>query len=448
MTITAKSPLMTSEQALEIIESVIANSKADAVMVSLNASESALSRFSENQMTQNLSKNRFNLSITSYFGTSSATVANTEIDPEAIQDTLRRSETLARLAPSDPEWVPLLEPQKYEPHVAAFDLETANSSPLDRGQKVQQVCAQCLQAKVEGSGTLSSSASLQALGSSTGLRAYQEETEADFSVTARLQNGSSWTSRSAYSLANLPLEELTQQVIERCVASVNPQEVRPGVYPVVLEAAAFSELLYWIIANLDARSADEGRSFMSLLDQAGKPVGNHLGEPLFSPLVQVKREPSHPLLQSGNFLADGLPNSSLDIITDGRPQTLSYSRYWAAKQSKEPTGSLFPIVMQGSTQSIQDLIAQTERGIFVSRAWYVRYVNPRTLEVTGMTRDGTFWIENGQLAYPIKNLRFNQELPLMLRDLESVSTVQRFGSAVVPGVKIQNFRFSSITDSI
>ncbi len=448
MMITKNSPLLTSQEALETIESVISSAQADAVFVSLNASESALSRFSENQMSQNLSKNRFSLSITSYFDNKSATASNTEIDPEAVQDTLRRSETLARLAPSDPEWVPLLQPQNYDRRLAAFFADTANISPLERGQKVQQVCSQCQKANVQGSGTFSSSSTLQALGSSTGLRAYQEGTEANFSVTARYKSGSSWSSRSAFSIADLPIDALTEQVIERCLASDQPREIQPGLYPVVFEAAAFADLLPWVIGNLDARSADEGRSFMSLLDKQGKPIGNYVGEPLFSPLVQVKRDPAHPLLQMGTFFDDGLPNQPLEVIEDGIPQTLSYSRYWAMKQGKEPTGALFPIVMQGSEQSIQDLIAQTERGIFVSRAWYVRYVNPRTLEVTGMTRDGTFWIENGQLAYPIKNLRFNQELPLMLRDVEAVSTVQRFGSTVVPGVKVKAFRFSSVTDSI
>jgi predicted Zn-dependent protease len=150
----------------------------------------------------------------------------------------------------------------------------------------------------------------------------------------------------------------------------------------------------------------------------------------------------------GTFFSDGLSNRYTEVIKDGVPQTLSYSRYWAQQQGKEPTGALFPIVMTGSNQSLADLIAQTERGILVNRAWYVRYVNPRTLEVTGMTRDGTFWIEEGQIAYPIKNLRFNQNLPQMLEEVDALSTVQRFGSSVVPGVRVRAFNFTSVTDSV
>jgi predicted Zn-dependent protease len=164
--------------------------------------------------------------------------------------------------------------------------------------------------------------------------------------------------------------------------------------------------------------------------------------------VQVRRDPAHPLLQARRFFSDGLPNRSLAIIQDGLPQTLAYSRYWAQQQGKSPMGEMSPIVMAGGEQSLSDLIAQTERAVLVNRAWYVRYVNPRTLEVTGMTRDGTFWIENGEIAYPIKNFRFNQSLPEMLRDVEALTRAQRYGSTVVPGVRVKAFNFSSVTDSV
>ncbi|ACK69081.1 peptidase U62 modulator of DNA gyrase [Gloeothece citriformis PCC 7424] len=440
--------LLTHEEALSLIESVIKQSEAEGVFVSLGASESALSRFSENQISQNINKTNFTLNITSYFGKRSACVSTTELDPEAITQTLRRSETLALVAPEDPEWVSLLEPQDYDPRLPAFDLMTAELSPLERGEKVKLMCDLCRQAGVEGSGTLSSNVGLQAVGNSLGLRGYYCTTDANFSITARVNTGSSWSSHSAWGIEQLPIATTTEKVIERALASRNPQEIKPGVYPVVFDAAAFAELLSWVIWNLDARAADEGRSFMSRIDEEGKPAGNRLGEALFSPLVQVSRDPGHPLLQSGTFFEDGLSNSYLEIIRDGIPQNLSYSRYWAQEQGKQPTGGMFPMVMKGSDQSLSDLIAQTERGILVSRAWYVRYVNPRTLEVTGMTRDGTFWIEDGKIAYPIKNLRFNQRLPEMLRDVDGLTSIQRFGSRVVPGVRVKAFNFSSVTDSV
>ena len=448
MTLATANTILSTKEALDIIESAIQQSQAEGVFISLSSSESALSRFSENQISQNVHKNRFNLTITSYFGKRSASASTTELDRDAIVATLRRCEDLARFAPEDPEWVELLSPQSYEDMKPAFDVATANISPLTKGEMLEQVCTQAKQRGVNGSGTLSTNVTLNAVGNSLGLRACDRTTEADFSFTARVDNGSSWGQNTAWGIEQLPLLETTEKVIERAIASCNPQEINPGDYTVIFEPSAMAGLLPWVIWNMDARAADEGRSFMSRTDEEGKPAGNRVGEQLFSPLVQIQRNPSHPLLQSSRFFGNGLPNSYLEIVKDGIPQTLSYSRYWAQQQDTQPTGEMYPLVMSGGDKTIADLISNTEKGILVTRAWYVRYVNPRTLEVTGMTRDGTFLIEEGKIAYPIKNLRFNQCLPEMLHNITDLSTTQRCGRGVIPGCKVNNFHFSSVTDSV
>ncbi len=448
MTLATLNSFLTKEEALALIDLAIAQSQADGVFISLSASETALSRFSENQISQNVRKNTFSLTVTSYFGKRSASAATTELDHEAIALTVRRAEDLARIAPEDPEWVELLPNQTYSDRLPAFDQATATLSPLAKGEIIQEVCSLSQDAGVNGSGTLSFRVSLGAIGNSAGLRGCDRTTEADFSYTARIDNGSSWNRCTASRIDQLPVKDLTQKVIERAIASRNPQSIAPGDYTVVFEPAAFASLLPWVVWNLDARAADEGRSFMSRRDDAGQPMGNKVGEQLFNPIVQVERNPAHPLLQSDRFFGNGLSNNQLDIIKNGIPQTLSYSRYWAKEQHREPTGAMYPIVMAGSDQTVADLIASTARGILVTRAWYVRYVNPRTLEVTGMTRDGTFLIENGKISHPVKNLRFNQSLPTMLKNVVAVSKAQRCGGSVIPGCKVENFHFSSITDSI
>ncbi|MGF1487104.1 MAG: TldD/PmbA family protein [Prochloraceae cyanobacterium] len=447
MTLAKESIFLTEDEARSLIESVIKQSEAEGIFVNLKSNESSLSRFSENQISQNISKNRFEIKITSYFGKSSATSSTTELDPEAITDTIRRSEELAKFAPEDPEWVGLLPPQKYENRTPAFDRATASLSPLAAGEIVQKVCRSCRDRGVEGSGTLSSNAGIEAIGNSLGLSAISKETGADFSFTAKIDNGSSWSNRTASAISQLPIENITEKVIDRAILSRNPKEIKPGIYPVIFEPVAFAELILWVMFNLDARSADEGRSFMSRTDDDGK-ISNRVGEHFFSPLINIQRDPGHPLLQKKTFFDDGLSNEYLEVVKNGIPQTLAYSRYWARAKGKKPTGSMFPVVMKGNNKTTSDLISNTERGILVSRSWYVRYVNPKTLEVTGMTRDGTFWIENGKIAYPIKNMRFNQSLPEMLRDVEDLTQVQRFGSKVVPGAKVKAFNFSSITDSV
>lgn len=448
MTLATSNTLITQNEALDSIELAIAQSQADGIFVSLSASETALSRFSENQISQNVRKNTFSLTVTSYFGKRSASASTTELDREAIAQTVARAENLARIAPEDPEWVELLPQQTYSERTPAFDSATATLSPLKKGEIIQQVCSLSKEAGVNGSGTLSFKVSLNAIGNSAGLRGCDRTTEADFSFTARINNGSSWNRCTAWSIEGLSIVELTEKVIQRAIASQNPRAIEPGDYIVVFEPSAFASLLPWVIWNMDARAADEGRSFMSRNDDSGNPVGNKVGEQLFNSMVRVRRNSAHPLLQGGRFFGNGLANTKLDIIEDGIPKNLSYSRYWAKEQGKEPTGAMYPIVMAGSDKTIADLIASTERGIFVSRAWYVRYVNPRTLEVTGMTRDGTFLIENGKISHPIKNLRFNQCLPEMLDNVVALTKAKRCGGSVIPGCKVENFHFSSITDSV
>ena len=448
MSATLSPTLFSEERAISLLESIVAQSQSDGVFVSLQAGESALSRFSENQIGQNITKNYFNLKITSYFGKRTASSSTTESSPEALRETLRRSEELARFAPEDPEWMPLLSPQTYDERIPAFDEGTATLSPRERGERVNRVCTLSRNAQMEGSGTLSTEVGISAIGNSLGLRGCDRTTEADFSFTARGKNGSSWGNRTAFAIADLPLVTETEATLDRAQQAQNPRDISPDVYPVIFAPSAFAKLLAWTIWNMDARAADEGRSFMSRTDEVGKPIGNRVGEPLFSPLLQVRRDPAHPLLQTQTFFKSGLPNAPLEIIRQGVPQTVAYNRYWAQKQDRSPTGILFPFVMEGSDRTLTDLIATTERGIFVNRVWYVGYVNPRTLEVTGMTRDGTFWIENGRISHPVKNLRFNHCLPDMLRDIDDLTSVRRCGEYVVPGVRVKAFNFSSITDSI
>ena len=445
-----------SDQALSLVEAALEQSSADAAFVSLRASEEAIARFAENQIVRNASKSRLTLTITSYFGRKSASASISALDPEAIAAAVKQSEELARIAPEDLEWVPLLQPQTYDDRHPAFDVSTARLSPAEHSQRIHEVCQACQNAGAIAAGTLSAQTSLLAIGNSTGLLACDRSTEADFSLTTRMDDGSAWAWKTSHAFDLLPVKEATQEAIERANQARSPREFEPGIYPVVLSGAAFAALLPWAIWNLDARAADEGRSFATKTDELGNTIGNRAGETLFSSLLQVQRNPAHPLLQAGRFFADGMPNLPLDIVRDGVLQTLSYSRHWAERQGKEPTGAFYPLVVAGSVGSastqenrtLADLVSATERAILVHRAWYVRYVNPRTLEMTGTTRDGTFWIENGRIAYPIQNLRFNQSLPEMLRDIDAIGVGERLGNNIIPPVRVRDFRFESGTESV
>jgi len=440
---TATAAVLSAERALAILERASRDSQAEGVAFTLTSSDRALSRFAGNQMTQNLQTAVAKLTVVSHFGQRVAAASTSDLAPEAIAATLRRSEDLARVAPEDPEWVPLLPPQTYTNRQAGFDAATAASTPSERGRWVQQVCQQAQSVGSEASGSLSCTASSRALVNSQGLQAYTCTTEAEFSLTARQGSGSSWRSRTAIALSELPILQLTQAALAQAARAQEPRAIAPGSYPTLLSSAAMAALVPWLVWNLSARAAAEGRSYF-----AREGGGDRQGEALFSPLVQLRRDPTHPLLQAGACDAQGWPNEPLDLVRDGVVQQLHYDRYWAQQQGRAPTGDFEPLVMAGSDRPLADLIAATERGLLVNRAWYVRYVNPRQLEMTGMTRDGTFWIEDGQIAYPVKNLRFNQSLPALLRTLDALSQVERHGSSVFPGARTPAFHFSSVTDSI
>ncbi|AFY36863.1 peptidase U62 modulator of DNA gyrase [[Leptolyngbya] sp. PCC 7376] len=435
--------LISQEQAFDWVDKIIARAESDGVSVYIEERESALGRFGENQIRQNLQKNQFEIRITSYFKQQSASVTTVAQDLDGIISALRRSEDLARVAPADPEWIPLLEPQTYVDFSAKFDEATYSYSPLERGELIQKVCQQSAAAGTEGSGILSTSATAYALGNSAGLRAYDKKTNAEFSFTAKIGNGSSWGSRTAWGLEELPIEQIVATTLQRATMAQNPTRLEPDTYPVVFGAGAIANLIPRMIWNMSARSADEGRSFFS-----GEEGSNRLGEKLFNDKVNLYRDPNHPLFQFSAFSSGGLPGDRLPIIEAGVVKNLNYDRYWATQKNCAPNGSFFPLVMAGTDQTLADLIAGTERGIFVNRAWYVQSVNRKTLELTGMTRDGAFWIENGKLAQPIYNLRFNETLPNLLNNIEAIATPERHGSSVVPAIKTSAFHFSSVTDSI
>lgn len=438
------------DRALEILDRAAAQSDADGVFLALEETDSALTRFAENQTIQNLAAVERVLSVTSEFGRRRATSTTSDLSPEAIADVLARSRALARVAPEDPEWVPLLEPGESVARTGVCDGETADLSPLARGERVRAVCDRAAGAGFVGSGTLSTVRTVRAIANSRGLRRADAWTRADFALTARGDTGSSWSRCTASAIADLPADERVATVLARAARAQRPRPLEPGVYPAILTPAATADLLFpWLPLQLDARAADEGRSFASQADGDGQPAGNRQGETCFSPLATLRRDPAHPLLGLPSFDGEGLPLPPLDLIRNGRLETLSYSRYWADRQGRAPTGELRGLVLAGdAARDLDALVADTERGVLICRAWYVRYVNPKTLEVTGMTRDGTFWIENGKISHPVCNLRFNQRLPEFLRDLDAVGRVERYGDAAVPAVRTRAFQFSSTTDSV
>ncbi|HOA38411.1 MAG TPA: metallopeptidase TldD-related protein, partial [Flavihumibacter sp.] len=298
---------------------------------------------------------------------------------------------------------------------------------------------------------LENSAGFNAMMNSHGLFAYNTSTNVNFSVTLRSPDGkgSGYATKGYTNVAQLDVAAATRVAAQKAAASVDARALEPGKYTVILEPAAGVVLLEYIGQGMDARSTDEGRSFLS------KPGGaSKLGEKLMDERVTIYSDPANSILPTSVWTGDGRPQEKVTWVDKGVIKNLSYSRYWAEKKKVKAVPGPDAFIMDGGNQTLEQLIASTEKGILVTRLWYIRMVDPQSLLLTGLTRDGTFYIENGKIKFPVKNFRFNESPVIMLNNLDALGIPERvvsgesFQHAVVPPMRIRDFTFSSLSDAI
>jgi predicted Zn-dependent protease len=328
---------------------------------------------------------------------------------------------------------------------------TAAVSPEVRAESVAKSLALVKAQQLTAAGFLEDQKGYTAMMNSKGLFAYYPSTRTNFSLTVRTQDGkgSGYASKGFSNFAKLDTAAASKIAIQKAIGSVNAKAIEPGKYTVILEPAAAVVLLENMFFNMDARSADEGRSFMS------KPGGKtKLGEKLVDERVTFYSDPTNPELPASPWASDGRPQEKLNWIDKGVVKNLYYSRYWAEKQGAKAVPQPNNIIMAGGNQSLEEMIKSTAKGVLVTRLWYIRSVDPQTLLLTGLTRDGTFYIENGKIKHPIKNFRFNESPIIMLNNLEALGKPERVVSGesdinyLIPTIKIRDFTFTSLSDAV
>jgi predicted Zn-dependent protease len=242
---------------------------------------------------------------------------------------------------------------------------------------------------------------------------------------------------------------VSQRAIEKARLSRSPAAVEPGRYTVILEPQAVGDICQLIAFYANARATDEGRS--PFVKQGG---GNKIGEKIMDERVSIYADPFDPQVLAQPFDGEGLPLGRQVFIENGVLKTLYYSRFWAQKKGVEPTGAPTSFLISGGNSSLEEMISSTERGILVTRLWYLREVDPRTILYTGLTRDGTFLIENGKISKAVKNFRFNDSPLFLLNNLEMIGRPVRLagteagGAVVVPPLKVRDFNFTSLSDAV
>ena len=446
--------IWTREQSKALTDRVLAMSKAEQTSVALNGSERASVRFARNSVTTAGATSGVTLAITARFGNRSGTVTTARFDEASLQTALRNAEEIARVSPENPEAMPVLGAQTYSPVTAYFD-DVAAATPAWRASSVEAAIALARQKDVTAAGFVETQAAMQAVASSAGLFAYDRYTAADYNLTARTPDGSGsgWASRSYNQLSLLKPAALAETAISKAALARNPATIEPGTYTVVLEPAAMADMVAFMLFSATARQADEGRSFF-----ARKGGGNRIGEPIVGDSVRIYSDPAHPLAPTVSFDGEGLPQSRRVWIEKGVLQNLFYSRFWAQKMGKTPTPTPSNVIMDGGSASMADLIAGVQRGLLVTRFWYIRPLDPQTLLLTGLTRDGLFLIENGKVTRPVKNMRWNESPIVALNNVEAMTAPERAVSGegiggsglalVCPAARIREFRFTSGSDAV
>jgi len=446
--------IWTKEQAKALMDRVLSFSKAESTAVNLNGGDRANVRFARNTVTTSGATSGYSLAITSSFGKRSGTVTTAEFDDTSLQRAVRNAEEIAKLSPENPEAMPLVGPQTYSP-VAAFFEDAAQATPEWRAGSAATAIDLSKKKDVVSAGFVETQASIRAVANSKGLFAFDRFTSADYNLTARTPDGSGsgWASRSYNELRQLDPAKLAAAAIEKAALSKNPAAIEPGKYTVVLEPAAVADLLVFLLFSANARQADEGRSFF-----AKKGGGNRVGEQVLGDKVRIISDPGHPLAPAISFDGEGLPISKHVWVENGVVKDLFYSRFWAQKMGKEPTAGPGNAIMEGGTATLNDLVAGTDRGILVTRFWYIRPVDPQTILITGLTRDGLFLIEKGKVTRPVKNMRWNESPVVAFNNIDAMTPPERVVSGegigsgglsiVCPAARIREFTFSSASDAV
>jgi predicted Zn-dependent protease len=446
----------TSEQARAFCDRVLTFSKAAECEVSLRLADEGHTRFAANDVTTAGMARTVAVHITSREGGRSGSTTTDELDDSLLREAVARSEALLAAARPDPEQVESLGPQNY-PEIPAYDDATAEAGPAQRREGVKAALDSARDRGLNAAGFFETRASCDAIANKKGNFGFHRSTSAAYSTTMRTADGtgSGYASFASPRISDIDAAALAGRAAAKAESSAHPRDLPPGRYTVILEPAAVADLLMFLVFSLNARAADEGRSFLS------KPgEGNRIGEKLFADGATVRsdpfdrRNPGSPWAGfASRFGSDGLPARRTTWIENGVIRTLAVDRYWAKQTKVEPVPLSFGLILEGSDKTLDALIAETERALLVTRFWYIRPVNPINVTVTGLTRDGVWFVEKGKIVYPVNNFRFNDSPVNLLKNLEATSVPVRAGgsaffSMIVPAIRARDFLFTSKSDAV
>lgn len=443
--------MLERDDALKICDAVLTHAKAagaEDASVSLQSSVESHARFADNRINTSGRSEDVDITATVWVGKRRGAITGNDVGPDALRRMADDAVQVARVSPVHREYVPTLGPLDYADS-RGFATATADVNVTARATSLEAVLAACRNAKVTGAGFHTARASAIAAATANGNRRYFRSSEAGLSVTARSADGtgSGYFAGDHFDLARLDVTRIAEQAVQKAIRSRAPKPIEPAAYPVILEPQAVSDLMGFLTNSFDARTADEGRSAFAAKD--GK---TRVGEKLFNERINLYSDPMHPEMPAVPSTAEGIPAARLSLVRAGVLENLEYSRFWAQERKREPTPGPVNYIVESSqpSMSTDEMIKAMDRGLLISRFWYVRLVDPRTIVLTGLTRDGLWWIDKGAVSHPVRNLRFNQSVLAMLApwNVEAIGTPQRLSPMMVPALKLSAFTFTSVSDAI
>jgi PmbA protein len=448
----AKDKITTSELH-RLAERVLKLAKAagvDHAEVDAGANTDALTRFANNTIHQNVAEQTLSISVRTMLDGRTARATTNKTDDESLRRVVESAASLAKNQPKNPDLLPLLGKQKYQ-KVSRYFASTAETTPQDRARAVTKVCKHAEKNKQTAAGIFVSGGSQSVMANSKGLFAHYEQTRAEFSITILETDSSGWAKANSPDIRKIDPVALAESASEKSANSRKPRELPPGHYVAILEPAAVLDLMGFLFFDF---------SGTALLDKRSCLTGR-MGKKLFGENITVWDDVYHPLQTGWPYDGEGTPRQKVLLIDRGVPKNVVYARSTAKKMKTKPTGHGFSlpndfgeapmnIVFAGGDKSVDEMIASTERGVLVTRLWYIREVDPYSKILTGMTRDGTFLVESGKVAGGVRNFRFNQSLLEMLANVEMLGPAERSAGEeafemVVPPMKVRDFHFSEVT---
>jgi predicted Zn-dependent protease len=443
----------TQDQLHALAEKVMRLSTAEAVEVVIHGFTNHLTRFANSQIHQNVSEQNLAVTVRVAFGQKVGQSTTNHIDDESLKATVQSAEALAHFQPDNPEF-PGFAIRAAVPHLDAAVARTLGFTPADRARVVHHVCHDAIAEQLNAAGQFSTGLRQMAIANSNGLWAYHEHTLADFQTVVMSDDSSGWAAATHIDAGHIDGEALAEEAIDKALRSRNPQELEPGVYPVILEEYAVNDMIQYLAGGFSGEDVRQGRSFMS---------GRH-GEQAAHKDIHVWDDGNDLTGVPWPFDWEGVPKQKVNFLEHGRIGDAVYDMRAARLEGRTSTGhyqaggafwgpgiAAWNLFMAPGVHTKDEMLESTERGILVTRFHYVNRLDAKRTTITGMTRDGTFWVENGKIVRPLKNMRFTQGIMDALDDVEMIGNTTKLeqtfhgGGVRCPALKIKNFRFSGKT---